>query len=203
MRDERLLKKDLFGEIRHRPGPDGGTIVRDTTGSALWVRPLARWLLGREARALAYSVWAHFLVSNFAGGDNLVMGFIGTQADKTVDALSAYLDLWDDMPNSADRFNTTKVSLDNQYRVSKIGFRSILNSVKAWERLGLKGDPREARYEAISSGSLDSLFEFYEREIKGKPKMISILGPSSAIDQAALKEFGELKELEVEEIFVD
>jgi len=53
MRDERLLKKDLFGEIRHRPGPDGGTIVRDTTGSALWVRPLARWLLGREARALA------------------------------------------------------------------------------------------------------------------------------------------------------
>ncbi len=53
MRDERLLKKDLFGEIRHRPGPDGGTIVRDTARSAFWLRPVARHLLRREARALA------------------------------------------------------------------------------------------------------------------------------------------------------
>lgn len=53
MRDERLLKKDLFGEIRHRPAPDGGTIVRDTTRSAFWLRAVARRLLCREARALA------------------------------------------------------------------------------------------------------------------------------------------------------
>lgn len=157
----------------------------------------------REARALAYSVWAHYLVSSFEGGENLVMGFIGTQADKTVDALAAYLELWDNMPNSADRFQIVKESLDNQYRVSKIGFRNILGAVKSWERLGLRGDPREERYEEIMMGDLESLFDFYEGNIRGQPKMISILGPSAAIDMDQLKEHGEVTQVSISEIFVD
>ncbi len=157
----------------------------------------------REARALAYSVWAHYLVSSFADGEDLVMGFIGTQADKTVDSIAAYLDLWDHMPKSEDRFAVVKESLDNQYRVSKIGFREILESVKAWERLGLDGDPREERYSEIMKGDLDSLFEFYGAEIEGQPKMISILGPSTSIDQEELKKYGELRQVEIDDIFVD
>lgn len=157
----------------------------------------------REARALAYSVWAHYLVSNFAHGENLVMGFIGTQADKTVDSLSAYLELWNEMPRSPERFDIIRDSLDNQYRVSKVGFRNILGSVKSWERLGMKGDPREERYHEILQGDLDSLFAFYESEIRGKPKMISIVGPSAAIDKEKLAEHGEVRELTVEDVFVD
>lgn len=157
----------------------------------------------REARALAYSVWAHYLVSSFKGGENLVMGFIGTQADKTVDSLAAYLDLWNTMPRSEDRFAVVKESLDNQFRVSKIGFRDVLGAVKAWERVGLEGDPRERRYERIMAGDLDGLFEFYNEKIKGQPKMISILGPSAAIDMEELKKHGELRQVEIDEIFVD
>lgn len=157
----------------------------------------------REARALAYSVWAHYLVSSFEGGEDLVMGFIGTQADKTVDSLAAYLDLWNTMPRSQDRFSVVKDSLDNQFRVSKIGFRDVLGAVKAWERVGLEGDPRAARYEKIMEAELDSLFEFYAQEIKGQPKMISILGPSAAIDMDELKKHGEMRQVKVEEIFVD
>ncbi|MBD5778629.1 insulinase family protein [Pelagicoccus sp. NFK12] len=157
----------------------------------------------REARALAYSVWAHFLVSSFEGGENLVMGFIGTQADKTVDSLAAYLDLWNNMPRSEDRFGVVKESLDNQFRVSKIGFRDVLGAVKAWERVGLEGDPRETRYERIMAGELEDLFEFYDAEIQGQPKMISILGPSTAIDMEALKQHGELRQVQISDIFVD
>ncbi|MDQ8185987.1 insulinase family protein [Pelagicoccus sp. SDUM812002] len=157
----------------------------------------------REARALAYSVWAHYLVSSFEGGEDLVMGFIGTQADKTVDSLSAYLDLWDNMPNSEDRFAVVKESLDNQYRVSKIGFRDVLAAVKAWERVGLEGDPRDSRYDKIMEGDLEDLFGFYEKEIKGQPKMISILGPSAAIDMEELEKHGEVRQVKVSDIFVD
>ncbi|MBC2606052.1 M16 family metallopeptidase [Pelagicoccus albus] len=157
----------------------------------------------REARALAYSVWAHYLVSDYADGENLVMGFIGTQADKTVDSIAAYLDLWDEMPRSTDRFAIIKNSLDNQYRVSKIGFRDVLGAVKSWERLGLEGDPREHRYEEIMDASIEELFSFYDSEIQGKPKMISILGPSAAIDETKLQEYGEVTDLKIEDIFVD
>jgi predicted Ser/Thr protein kinase len=48
-----LLKKDIFGEVSVRDDGDGPRIVRDATKARPWARPLARWLLAREARALA------------------------------------------------------------------------------------------------------------------------------------------------------
>lgn len=157
----------------------------------------------REARALAYSVAAYYLQSQLAGGDSLVLGHIGTQADKTLDALAAYLELWDNMPRSESRYFETKAALENQYRVSKIGFRDVLGQVKAWERLGIEGDPRKSRFESVLKYELDDLFEFYEANIDDRPKLISILGPSAAIDQEELKKYGELRQVEISDIFVD
>ena len=53
MAEGELLKKDLFGEIRRVRGAHGSRIVRDASTAAIPVRWLARWLLRREARALA------------------------------------------------------------------------------------------------------------------------------------------------------
>ena len=53
MSETRLLKKDLFGEIR-RVGEGGSVrIVRDTKPASPWVAWLARAMLRREARILA------------------------------------------------------------------------------------------------------------------------------------------------------
>lgn len=49
----RLLKRDLFGEVRVAPAAGGTLIRRDTRPARWWVRPAARWLAAREARALA------------------------------------------------------------------------------------------------------------------------------------------------------
>lgn len=53
MQSERRLKKDLFGEVRFRPGDNSPVIERDAGKSRWWIRPLARYLLRREATALA------------------------------------------------------------------------------------------------------------------------------------------------------
>lgn len=53
MAENRLLKKDLFGEVRLKYLPDRPTIVRDTDSAPIWIRWLARRLLRREARVLA------------------------------------------------------------------------------------------------------------------------------------------------------
>ena len=53
MSDERVLKQDLFGEVRLEADGTVSTVVRDTRGARWWLAPLARWLMRREAAALA------------------------------------------------------------------------------------------------------------------------------------------------------
>jgi len=53
MADSRLLKKDLFGEIRQSSDAGEVLIVRDLSAATIWVRWFARRLMRREARALA------------------------------------------------------------------------------------------------------------------------------------------------------
>jgi RIO-like serine/threonine protein kinase len=53
MLDSRLLKKDLFGEVRLESDASGAQIVRDTGRASPWLRWLARRLARREASVLA------------------------------------------------------------------------------------------------------------------------------------------------------
>lgn len=53
MESERRLKKDLFGEVVLRTNGIDTVIVRDAGKARWWLRPIARALLRREARALA------------------------------------------------------------------------------------------------------------------------------------------------------
>jgi len=46
-----VLKRDLFGEVTQIDSP--AAIWRDVSAAPWWTRPLARWLMRREARALA------------------------------------------------------------------------------------------------------------------------------------------------------
>ena len=53
MLESRLLKKDLFGEVRLESDESGRRIVRDAAAAARPLRWLARSLMRREARVLA------------------------------------------------------------------------------------------------------------------------------------------------------
>ena len=53
MVEEKCLKRDLFGEVRLQDANGEPVIVRDTAPAPWWTRGVARWLLAREARALA------------------------------------------------------------------------------------------------------------------------------------------------------
>lgn len=56
MAEDKLLKKDLFGEIRLVTADGHTHIVRDSNNANVWVRWLARRMLQREARILAVMI---------------------------------------------------------------------------------------------------------------------------------------------------
>ena len=53
MDGQKLLKRDLFGEVAISFADGGPVIMRNAAASRWWTRWIARYLLRREARALA------------------------------------------------------------------------------------------------------------------------------------------------------
>lgn len=52
-RSSKLLKKDVFGQVRLEHDGTGPLVIRDLAPARWWARAIGRHLLGREARALA------------------------------------------------------------------------------------------------------------------------------------------------------
>ncbi len=157
----------------------------------------------REARALAYSVGALYHVGTRIDDENLMIGAIGCQADKTPEAVAAFIDLMDNLPESPERMDEALRAMDNQYRTGKLGFRDVIGAVRAWEKLGLAPDPRKAEFEALQHSGLDTVLAFHQQRVKGRPKLISVVGDQSRIDLNALKEFGTVTEVGLSDLFVE
>jgi predicted Zn-dependent peptidase len=155
----------------------------------------------REARALAYSAGARYIEGGELDEQNIMVGVIGSQADKTVEAVKAFIDLLDNLPASEERFATTQEALLNRYRTGKIGFRGIAGAVQAWEKLGLVGDPRVSQYKSIQAASLPNLLAFHQELITGRPKIISVVGDGAKIGLDKLGEIAPVRTVTVEEIF--
>ena len=155
----------------------------------------------REARSLAYSAWGWYFIPPWPDEENIVAGFIGTQTDKTCDALDAFLELFHDMPTSEAAFQDTLNSLESEIRTDPTPYRDILGTVQAWSRLGHQVDPRAARLAALPDMTMERIAEFQRRRVKGKPWLISIVGKKSEIDLDRLRKIGPITELTVDDIF--
>ena len=155
----------------------------------------------REARALAYSVGAVYGNGGRKGEQNVMTGSIGCQADKTPEALEAFLDLFEKLPVSPERFADTRDSIISRYRTGKLGFREILWAVRSWERLEVPVDPRKARFEKIQRLGLNDVLQFDQEHLQHRPKLISIVGDKNKIDLEKIKKDGAITELELKDIF--
>lgn len=156
----------------------------------------------REARALAYAAAAYYATGDQVGEENLVLGVIGCQADKTPEAVDAFIHLFNDMPESGERFARAKDGMINQYGTSKIGFRGLNAVVRAWEKLGLEPDPRKHRFKRLQTADFQDLLAFVETRIENSPKLISIVGPKSRVGFEKLQEIAPVRELTLDDIFV-
>ncbi len=155
----------------------------------------------REARALAYSVGALYYNGSQKGDYNLMIGAMGTQADKTPEAVSTLAGLLDDLPVSPERFAAAQASVLSKYRTERLGFRQVLGSVRNWEHKEVPIDPRPWRFERIQAADLEQVLEFHREHIGKRPKMISIIGDKSKMDMEALGQIAPIVELELEDLF--
>ncbi len=154
----------------------------------------------RESRALAYDAGTVYRDAAWKDDSNVFLGILGTQADKTLDALEVLMRIVKDMPAAQQRMDNAMRSIDETYRGTRIPFRTVPSTVVSWWRQGLEGDPRPWNWEHVKSTTLADLSAFSSRW-KTAPYTITIVGDRSRFDMAKLAQFGEVVEMKPDQLF--
>lgn len=157
----------------------------------------------REFRSLAYSAYGNYILAPEEGVNNHFQGYIGCQSDKTNDAIDAMLDLFNNMPVKSERIDIIRSSLIEKAKSSKPNFRYVMKNIDYWKRAGYNSDPNAIYLEQYKTKEFDAIVDFYQKEIKNKPIIITIVGDSKRFDLKKLESIGEVVELKEADIFVN
>lgn len=155
----------------------------------------------RESRGLAYSASA-WLTSPSKSDDNYIMSaFIATQNDKMLDAIEAFQDIINNMPESEKAFEIAKDALITRLRTERVIKSNILWSYISAEDLGVDFNRKKLMFEAIPNMTLEDVKAFQQKWIKDRKYNFCVLGDTKDIDLKGLSEYGPIKHLTQEEIF--
>ncbi|MGN6104943.1 MAG: insulinase family protein, partial [Kofleriaceae bacterium] len=139
----------------------------------------------REARGLAYTVYGAFDPGQRKVDDAGLFAYIGTQADKTHDALDAVLATLK-APIDEARLAVAKETLAQNYRVDRIPPRAIAPTIYSWDDQGEKTDPRAARIERTLKLQRADL-EKWAKSALSLPVIVSITGDRNKLNESKLR----------------
>ena len=155
----------------------------------------------REFRSLAYSARGTYQRPYYLNGKGYFQGYMGNQADKTLEALDAYLELLRNMPEKSGRNEKIKSGLIQSLNSKKPNFRSVARQVKTWKHQGFQADPRVTQHERFQELEFQDIVKFYQNYIKKDVVTIAIVGDKRKIDMEKLAKFGTVIEVSKKDIF--
>lgn len=155
----------------------------------------------RESRGLAYSAWTSYVQPSYLDDDYYYYTQIATQNDKMIDAVNAFNNIINEMPESQPAFDLAKEALDARLRTGR-----IIKDQVAWayidaQDLGESVDYRIALFDALPSLTLEDVVKFQREKVKGRTYFYCILGDKKELDIATLEKMGKVVYLTTEDIF--
>ncbi|MDO5663987.1 MAG: insulinase family protein [Bacteroidia bacterium] len=155
----------------------------------------------REARGLAYSANANLIAPSKLEYPYVMRTFIATQDDKMNDALQAFHQILNDMPQSENAFKLAKEGLITRLSTDRIIKENVLWSYINAQDLGLKVDRRKELYEKAPRMTLNDIKAFQEGWVKDRKYTYYILGKEANLDLKALEKYGSIQRVSQEELF--
>ncbi len=155
----------------------------------------------RESKSLAYSAFSSYASASEVGESDYVMAYVGTQANKMPQAVDAMMELMTNMPEAEEQFNQAKEATLKKIAAQRITKSNIFWTYESLKKRGIQNDNREELYNAIKNMTLQDLKLFFDNNIKGENYNVMVIGNKKDIDFKALKELGEIQEMDIDELF--
>ena len=155
----------------------------------------------REARALAYSAGARLVPPSYKDNNYYFMARIGSQNDKLKDAVEAFDEIINNMPQSDRAFEIAKTGIEGVLRTSRTNGAAVLNSYIAAKELGIDEPVDKLVYEKLPSLTMDDVVAIQQKYVKGRTYFYGILGDPKDLDMNYLRTLGPVQNVTLDEIF--
>lgn len=155
----------------------------------------------REKRSLAYQAMSRYITGSDKNDRNYNLAHIATQNDKVIEAFDAFNSLLDSMPLAQANFDLAKQSLLSSMRTQRISKQNIISSFLNDRRFERANNNLQQLYTSLQGINLEQIRQFSKEKFQKRGRVYVILGSKEQIDMEALKKFGKVKELTLEEIF--
>ncbi len=155
----------------------------------------------REKRSLAYQASSRYLMGYDKNDKNYNLSHIATQNDKVVEAFDAFNSLLDSMPVAEANFDLAKQALLKSIATNRTTKQGIISSYLNDKKYERQAGSMQKYYEQLQTITFDDIKAFSETKLKGQKRVYVILGSKEQMDFEALKKFGDIEELTLEEIF--
>lgn len=154
----------------------------------------------REFRSLSYAAMGNYITPPLQGKETAFMGYVGTQSDKTIEALEVYTDILKNLPHKPERMQMIRNYLIQSGQTQKPGFRRMSKQIQNWKLQGWQEDPYLILKDRYKSLEFNDIVAFHEKFIKDKPLVIMIVGNKRDLDMDAIAKFGKITELDQSQI---
>ena len=115
---------------------------------------------------MAYSAYAVYRNGQVMSENGYLQAFVGTQSDKTIDAISVMDSLINQMPCKKNRMADIKSALIQSVNSTKPEWRDLSETVESWKLQGYKEDPKTIQYKVFSGLDFDGIMAFYKANIR-------------------------------------
>ena len=155
----------------------------------------------REYRSLAYTAGAGYRSPRLAGNNTNFVGYIGTQADKTLEGLEVFHGLVRDMPKKPERMDMISDFLSQSAISRQPHFRNRSETILRWKQKGYQHDPTKDLLAAYKTLDFSNIEQFWEKNIKDMPMVIAIVGNKKRIDMKEIEKYGKVEFIKEKSLF--
>lgn len=155
----------------------------------------------RESKSLAYSAYAFYSNASLSNRYNYVNAYIGTQANKLPQAVSALQELMNNMPRAENQFQNSRNAALKKIATQRYTKSSAFFYWLSLQDRGIDYDINRDIYKETQRMTLNDLEAFFNKHIKGKKFNIGLIGNKDNLDWEAVQALGETQELDLKELF--
>ena len=155
----------------------------------------------RESKALAYSVYSTYTIPKRLEDSHYQFSYVGTQADKLGDAMQGMKGLLTQMPEASSNMETAREGLIQKIRTERITKSKILDAFEASQKVNINYDQRKDVFNDIPAFSMQDLKSFHDNHINNDNYTYMVLGSVDEMNMELLKKYGQVKILELDDIF--